>query len=153
MLYQAKLANLTDLDSIFGLMQRMQLDDPWTESFDEFAVRSSLAELLQNPAYGLIYLAQNNHHAIAYLVICFDYSLEYRGKGAWVDELFVEPDHRRMGIGAYLLDLAESASREHGAQFLHLEVGHGNRAIELYRRRGFVDHKRYLTLKQLRPRE
>ena len=153
MLYQAKLANLTDLDSIFGLMQRMQLDDPWTESFDEFAVRSSLAELLQNPAYGLIYLAQNNHHAIAYLVICFDYSLEYRGKGAWVDELFVEPDHRRMGIGAYLLDLAESASREHGAQFLHLEVGHGNRAIELYRRRGFEDHKRYLTLKQLRPRE
>ena len=153
MLYQAKLASLTDLDSIFGLMQRMQLDDPWTESFDEFAVRSSLAELLKNPAYGLIYLAQNNHHAIAYLVICFDYSLEYRGKGAWVDELFVEPDHRRMGIGAYLLDLAESASREHGAQFLHLEVGHGNRAIELYRRRGFVDHKRYLTSKQLRPRE
>jgi hypothetical protein len=35
MLYQAGLATFTDLDSIFGLMQRMQLDDPWTESFDE----------------------------------------------------------------------------------------------------------------------
>lgn len=151
MLHEAKLASLTDLDSIFKLMLGMQLDEPWTESFDETRVRSSLAELLQNPVYGLIYLISDDNRAIAYLVICFDYSLEYRGKGAWVDELFVAPDHRQRGIGAYLLDLAESASREHGAQFLHLEVGHGNRAVELYRRRGFVDHNRYLMTKPLQP--
>ncbi len=153
MLHEAKLASLTDLDSIFKLMQHMQLDESWTESFDETRVRTISLELLQNPAYGLIYLVSEANRVIAYLVICFDYSLEYRGKGAWVDELFVEPDHRQRGIGAYLLDLAESASREQGAQFLHLEVGHGNRAIELYRRRGFVDHKRYLMTKQLQPRE
>jgi GNAT superfamily N-acetyltransferase len=151
MSHEAKLASLTDLDSIFKLMQGMQLDEPWTELFDETRVRSSLAELLQNPVYGLIYLISDDNRAIAYLVICFDYSLEYRGKGAWVDELFVEPEHRQQGIGAYLLDLAESASREHSAQFLHLEVGHGNRAVELYRRRGFVDHNRYLMTKPLQP--
>jgi GNAT superfamily N-acetyltransferase len=151
MLHEAKLASLIDLDSIFKLMQHMQLDESWTELFDESVVRSSLAELLQNPAYGLIYLVSDANRAIAYLVICFDYSLEYRGKGAWIDELFVESDHRQWGIGAYLLDLAESASHEHGAQFLHLEVGHGNRAIELYRRRGFVDHNRYLMTKPLQP--
>ena len=151
MLHEAKLASLTDLDSIFKLMQDMQLDEPWTESFDESHVRYNLSELLQNPAYGLIYLASDANRAIAYLVICFDYSLEYRGKGAWVDELYVEPEHRQQGIGAYLLDLAESASREHGAQFLHLEMGHGNRAVELYRRRGFVDHNRYLMTKPLQP--
>src|ERR1700722_11803049 len=153
MLHEAKLASLTDLDSIFKLMQRMQLDEPWTESVDESRVRYNLSELLQNPTYGLIYLLEDANRAIACLVICFDYSLEYRGKGAWIDELFVEPDYRQRGIGAYLLDLAESASHEHGAQFLHLEVGHGNRAIELYRRRGFVDHNRYLLTKRLQPRE
>jgi GNAT superfamily N-acetyltransferase len=151
MSHEAKLASLTDLDSIFKLMQGMQLDEPWTELFDETRVRSSLAELLQNPVYGLIYLISDDNRAIAYLVICFDYSLEYRGKGAWVDELFVEPEHRQQGIGTYLLDLAESASSEHSAQFLHLEVGHGNRAVELYRRRGFVDHNRYLMTKPLQP--
>jgi len=123
------------------------------ESFDESVVRFNLAELLQNPVYGLIYLASDANRAITYLVICFDYSLEYQGKGAWVDELFVEPGHRQRGIGAYLLDLAETASREQGAQFLHLEVAHGNCAIELYRRRGFVDHKRYLMTKHLQPPE
>jgi GNAT superfamily N-acetyltransferase len=153
MLHEAKLASQTDLDSIFKLMQRMQLDVPWTESFDESRVRYNLSELLQNPVYGLIYLVSDLNRAVAYLIICFDYSLEYRGKGAWVDELFVEPDYRQRGIGAYLLDLAESASRKQGAQFLHLEVSHGNRAIELYRRRSFVDHKRYLMTKQLQPHE
>ena len=36
-------------------------------------------------------------------------------------------------------------------EFLHLEVNHGNRANELYRRRGFVDHNRYLMTKPLNP--
>ena len=153
MLPEAKLARAADLESIFKLMQHMQLDEPWSEPFDESVVRSNLGELLQNPVFGLIYFVSDANRPIAYLVICFDYSLEYRGKGAWVDELFVEPDHRQRRIGAYFLDLAESASHEHGAQFLHLEVSHGNRAIELYRRRGFVDHNRYLMTKRLRPSE
>ena len=46
---------------------------------------------------------------IAYLLICFDYSLEYRGKGAWIDELFVEVAHRGQGIGTRLLELAETS--------------------------------------------
>ncbi len=34
-------------------------------------------------------------------------------------------------------------------QFLHLEVNHGNSAIEVYRRRGFVDYQHSLTTKSL----
>ena len=85
MLHEAKLASLTDLESIFKLMQRMQLDEPWSESFEESEVRFNLGEILQNSVYGLIYFVQAANRAIAYLVICFDYSLEYHGKGAWVE--------------------------------------------------------------------
>ncbi len=107
-------------------------------------------ELLQNPFYGLIFLAREQGIPVGYLIVCFDFSLEYHGKGAWVDELFVEPAHRGKGIATQLLDLAASASLENGAQTLHLEVTHGNPAIELYRRRGFVDHHRYLMTKWLK---
>lgn len=55
----------------------------------------------------------------------------------------------RHGIATQLLDLAEIASRGHNAQFLHLEVSKGNPAIELYRRRGFLDHQRYLMTKRI----
>jgi ribosomal protein S18 acetylase RimI-like enzyme len=138
-----------DLESLLLLMRHMQNDDPWAEPFDELWVRKNLAELLCDPRYGLVYLAHDEQTPVAYLVICFDFSLEYRGKGAWIDELFVDPAYRGQGIGTRLLDLAETVSREQGAQTLHLEVSHGNRAIELYRRRAFVDHRRYLMTKWL----
>jgi GNAT superfamily N-acetyltransferase len=142
-------ANPADMDEILGLMREMQRDDPWSEEFDETVVRGNLVELSRNPGYGLIYLACEASQAIGYLVICFDYSLEYRGKGAWVDELFVARSHRGKGIGTQLLELAQKVSAEHHAKYLHLEVSHGNSAIELYRRRGFVDHQRYLMTKRL----
>ena len=142
-------ATLTDLESLLPIMRHMQQDDPWSEPFHEPTVRANLAELLQNLVYGVLYLVRDDAALIGYLVICFDYSLEYRGKGAWIDELFVEASHRGKGIGTQLLDLAEAASREHHAKFLHLEVNHGNPAIELYRRRGFLDHQRYLMSKDL----
>jgi len=142
-------ATLADLELLFELMRRMQLDDPWEEPFHEPTVRANLAEFLQNPDYGIAYIVREDSTPIAYLVLCFDFSLEYRGKGAWVDELFVSPAHRGKGIGTQLLDLSERASRDHQAKVLHLEVNHGNPAIELYRRRGFSDHHRFLMSKPL----
>ena len=143
-------ATLADIQTLFELMCHMQLDDPWEEPFHEPTVSANLAELLQNPVYGVAFIVhEDSSSPIGYLVICFDYSLEYRGIGAWVDELFVERAHRGKGIGTQLLDLAEQASREHQARVLHLEVNHGNPAIELYRRRGFSDHHRYLLSKPL----
>jgi ribosomal protein S18 acetylase RimI-like enzyme len=142
-------ATENDLETVLALMREMQRDDPWSETFDQSKVRANLRELSCNPLFGLIYLARDNQTPIAYLVICFDFSLEYRGKGAWIDELFVASSYRGQGIGTQLLDLAEAASREHGARYLHLEVNHGNPANELYRRRGFIDHNRHLMTKTL----
>jgi GNAT superfamily N-acetyltransferase len=142
-------ATTGDLELLLPMMRHLQADDPWSEPFHESTVRANLAELLQNPVYGVIYLVREENALIGYLVICFDYSLEYRGKGAWIDELFVDASHRGKGIGTQLLELAETVSREHNAKFLHLEVTHGNPAIELYRRRGFLEHERYLMSKAL----
>lgn len=144
-----KRATLSDLDTILFLMSGMQEADPWHQPFDERIVRCDLSELLQNPLHGVIHLAVDGERAVAYLVLCFTFSLEYHGKCAWIDELYVDADYRRKGIGTRLLQLVEDISREHGACTLHLEVNRGNRAIELYRRCGYVDHHRYLMTKRL----
>jgi ribosomal protein S18 acetylase RimI-like enzyme len=149
MLTSIRLATSKDVEELLHLMRQMQEDDPWSEVFDESVVRFSVLKLLQDPMYGVAYLAQDGEVLVGYVAICFDYSLEYGGKGAWIDELFVARSHRQRGIGAQLLEIAESASAEHHAKYLHLEVTPGNPAIELYRRHGFVDHQRYLMTKRI----
>jgi len=147
--YSIAPATLADLETLLAMMRHLQHDDPWSEPFHEPTLRTNLAELITNPIYGVAYIVREQAAPRGYLVICFEYSLEYRGKGAWIDELFVEAEHRGKGIGTQLLDLAEQASRDHHAKFLHLEVNHGNPAIELYRRRGFAQHQRFLMSKPL----
>ena len=149
MLTSIRLATRTDAEALLHLMRQMQEDDPWSEAFDESVVRSNVLELLQNSAYGVVYIVQDGEQSIGYVAVCFDYSLEYRGKGAWIDELFVARSHREHGIGTQLLEMAENASADHHAKYVHLEVRHGNPAIELYRKRGFVDHHRYLMTKRI----
>jgi GNAT superfamily N-acetyltransferase len=142
-------ATLSELDAVLALMAQMQEIDPWEHPFDEVAVRCDLVELVENPSLGILQLVLDGERLVGYLAVCFDFSLEYHGKCAWIDELFVNEQYRGKGIGTRLLELAESISRDHGARTLHLEVNHGNRAIGLYHRLGFVDHHRYLMTKRL----
>ncbi|WP_435154463.1 GNAT family N-acetyltransferase [Haladaptatus sp. DFWS20] len=59
-----------------------------------------------------------------------------------IQNIYVEPDHRDMGIGSRLLDAAEQALIERGADALALEVMTANEnARRLYRNRGYEPHR------------
>jgi GNAT superfamily N-acetyltransferase len=63
-----------------------------------------------------------------------------------VSNLFVVPDRRGEGIGADLLDAAERALREAGAETVALEALAANdRAREFYAERGYEPHRVELT--------
>lgn len=87
----------------------------------------------------------------AYLVMGFGFSLEFGGRDAFVDELYVAPDARNRGLGAIALQLAEEVCREAGIRALHLEVADDNdRARALYARTGFSAHERRLMTKWIK---
>jgi diamine N-acetyltransferase len=140
---------ISDIELMLELMRGLQQDDPWSVPFREEVVRKSLCELLGTPSAGRAFLIQDEQLTVGYLVLSFDFSLEYGGKNAWIDELFIRPDFRGKGIGSEALDFAAQTAREAGAKVLHLEVNRGNPAIDLYRRNGFKDHDRFLLSKSL----
>jgi GNAT superfamily N-acetyltransferase len=146
---QYRQAQSGDAHLLVGLMRLLQDDDPWSVPFEEGRVLLDLQVLLENAHYGSAWLICDGEAPVGYLLLCFDYSLEYGGKGAWIDELFVDRAHRGHGLGAEALRIAEDIARKSGAHVLHLEVNRGNPAIDLYRRHGFADHERYLLSKTL----
>ncbi|MGH7292648.1 MAG: GNAT family N-acetyltransferase, partial [Myxococcota bacterium] len=117
----------------------------------ETGTPAALARLLGDASLGCVWIGELDGAPIGYLVLCFGYSLEYLGRDAFVDELFIEPELQGRGLGYQLLAVAEASCAELGVAALHLEVDHANpRAKELYARAGFEQHARFLMTKSLR---
>lgn len=87
--------------------------------------------------------------AVAYLN--FQWSLEHGGLSAWLEELFVLPEHRGAGLGHQLLQAACAHAAERGCAAVDLEVEEAHsRAARLYERAGFAPHRRARWVKRLK---
>lgn len=142
-------ASTEDLDQLVALMREMQADDPWSCEFTDHHAREAAENLLHNPSLGRIWMIHLGSEVVGYIVLSFDYSLEYGGKCGWVDEFFVRKGNRGKGIGSEALRFFAERARELGARTVHLGVRRGNPAINLYRRAGFKEHTASLMTKWL----
>lgn len=101
------------------------------------------------PRWGACSIAEDELTA-GYVVVAFGYSLEFHGRDAFVDELFLRPAFRGRSLGREVLRFVEEQCRAAGVTALHLEVERKNTAAqEFYRRLGFQDHDRYLMTRWL----
>lgn len=141
-------ADEADLDVLVELMGAFYAGEGYP--FAEAEARPAMRELVREPRHGGVWLAELDGRAVGYLAVALGYSLEFRGRDAFVDELFIEAAHRGRGLGSEALEVAERFCRESGVRALHLEVERENpKAQELYRRSGYSDHDRYLMTKRL----
>ena len=120
---------------------------PWSDDVKRAAVERVLAD----PSLGRVYLIQGDGEGYAgYLFLSFYFSLEYGGRTAFVDELFLRPEHRGAGLGSRVLRQVVEAARDLGLTALQLEAERTNpRAAALYSRLGFVDYDRTLLTLRL----
>jgi len=119
--------------------------------FVEAGVRRALAGILGDETFGRMVLIELGAEAIGYYALTLGYSLEFFGRDAFVDEVYVREAHRSRGLGMRALAHAEAQCAQLGVGFLHLEVDHVNpRARALYERTGFVRHERALMTKRIR---
>jgi ribosomal protein S18 acetylase RimI-like enzyme len=97
----------------------------------------SFAALVGNPALGAAWLLWRDGNAAGYVVLTVRFSMEYGGRDAFIDDLFVRPEHRRHGVGTAALTELIAECRRRGVLALHVEVGHDNRAANaLYQKFG-----------------
>ena len=141
-------ASDADADELVELMREFYAFDHIT--FDERAARGALRQILGNSKFGVVHFVRVGAETAGYLVVTFGFSLEFHGRDAFVDELYLRERFRGKGIGKACIEFAAGVCRAEGIAALHLEVERGNtRALELYRRAGFREHDRYLMTKWL----
>ena len=116
---------------------------PDTSQGDAAAIRP----LLGRSTLGRVWVICLGNQPVGYVAICFGYSIEFDGRDAFVDEMFILEPHRGKGFGASALALVKAEAAKLGVKALHLEVARGNeRAQRLYRSAGFVARERFFLM-------
>ncbi len=107
-------------------------------------------QLLAHDAMGRVWLADVDGDLAGYVVLTLGYSMEYGGRDAFVDDLFVRPAHRGAGVGKALLAELRRECEALGVRAVHLEVERQNTpAHALYAAQGFQDNDRQLLTLRL----
>jgi ribosomal protein S18 acetylase RimI-like enzyme len=142
------LATASDENHLIALMRAFYAVEHLR--FDEDAVRRALRALFGDGRFGQVFLIRSEGEVAGYLVLAFGFSLEFHGRDAFVDELYVREPFRGRGLGRAALAHAEAVCRDAGIEALHLEVDRENgRAQALYERAGYRDRGNYLLTKGL----
>jgi diamine N-acetyltransferase len=143
-------ARAQDLPVLLRMMKSLA-EHPPAIPFDEGEMGAALETFLVHPELGQAWLIWLDERPAGYVILTLGYSFEFRGCDAFIDELYVEPEFRRMGLGRRAMEFVEGKARALGVNALHLEVDRGNDpAAELYRSTGYEDHGRHLMTKWLR---
>jgi GNAT superfamily N-acetyltransferase len=114
------------------------------EGFDATRMRKLLTRVLEDSNLGRAWVATLYGEPAGYLLAVYVFSLEHQGLTAEIDEFFVVPAHRGLGLGHQILAIAEAQFRLEGCTNVSLQLGRSNEAARnFYRRHGFDDRAGY----------
>jgi GNAT superfamily N-acetyltransferase len=141
-------AELADLATLQEMVQEFHAIE--NLPFDQAVDRAVLTQFLSDATLGQAWMIQQADQVIGYIVLTLGYSLEFRGRDAFLDEFYIRAPYRGQGIGTQTLAFVEQACRSLGVRALHLEVDFQNPdAQRLYDRVGYERHSRFLMTKHL----
>jgi ribosomal protein S18 acetylase RimI-like enzyme len=137
-----ELPALLELMREFYAQQEMRFDEP--------AASLAINKALNNPELAQIYLIFRGAELAGYFALTFCFSLEFHGRFALFDELYLREPYRRQKLGKAVAAFAEDLCKKAGIKALRLEVGRENQpAQSLYRAAGFMEDERNLMTKWL----
>jgi len=130
-LIRVQRATAADTGSLLALMHDFYAESGFV--LDRAGAAAALESLLSSPSLGCIWLAYADNVAIGHAVLTVRFTMEHAGLSGYIDDLYVESKHRRLGAGRGLLEklLGECSARR--CRALHVEVGKSNSAaLALY---------------------
>jgi ribosomal protein S18 acetylase RimI-like enzyme len=138
-------AEPTDIETLTQF--HLELNEYEGTETDAERVRVALVGFIGRTDLGGAWLICVDERPVGYIVLTWGYSLEFGGRDAFVDELYIQASHRGQGVGQQTMQFAETYCRAHNIRALHLEVERENpQAQALYQKAGFENRSHYLLM-------
>jgi GNAT superfamily N-acetyltransferase len=130
-------ATVEDIDALLPMVEQYWKFEN-IEGFDPARMRALLTRVLEDASLGRIWISRVYGEPAGYLLAVYVFSLEHQGLTAEIDEFFIVPPHRGLGIGANMLAAAEAQFRIEQCTNVSLQLGRSNEAArKFYRENGF----------------
>ncbi len=119
-------------------------------AFDAKSVGPALRKLLSDQSLGCVWMIRQGAALAGYVILTFNYDLEFGGTQGIVTDLYLREKHRGRGLGRKALDCVEDYCRARKISALELQVEHENKAAQkFYRKLGFHRLSRMVMDKNL----
>lgn len=143
--YRLKFAESPDIDDLLTMMRECHRE--LRLEYNEREARSATSALVENIHLGLLWLMMAGERQVGYLCLSFGFSLEFGGREAFLDEIYVKPEHRGNGLATGALMAALTEAQEQGIKAVHLEVDAEDESLqELYSSQGFERRDNYFLM-------
>ncbi len=143
-----KTAAIDDIPLILDMMQQFYQIDNY--NFNKEKTNENIIDFIEKPDYGNIWLIKKEEIVIGYLIMSIIFSFEFKGKNAFIDELYIDKQYQNLGAGSKAIEFAIAEAEKQGIRALHLEVEkHNMKAIKVYEKNGFKKHNRFMMTKYI----
>ena len=134
---------IADAPAVVAMMEAFYAIDNYP--IDAATANKLFLEFTQNESLGRGWTIVLNGEVMGYFILTFVFSFEYKGRIAFLDELFISPFARGKGLGKHALDFLAAQSRELSVKIVYLEIeNHNEAARKLYLSKNFTVHNRGL---------
>jgi ribosomal protein S18 acetylase RimI-like enzyme len=142
-----RIATVHDVPDITRLIQKLAEHDGATPPVTE-RLQETLRTLLNRDATTYLVAEDEMGRVIGSMQLDFRLTTWEAAPYVYIEDFFVEPEHRGQRVGTAMLELAKDISRQRGCVRMDLDVLNESVAAQsFYFRHGFVDQKRlYLRL-------
>lgn len=132
-----RLYNELDYTEVNKMIMALYFEDSEGESMNSTKIDRTIDALYNNPDKGEILVLESHGEIVGYSIVVFQWSNEYGGDVVNIDELYVKPSFRSMGIGT---DFIKYLMEKYQDNLIVLEVTpSNNRAYDYYSLLGFED--------------
>ena len=138
-------------EDIPGVLEAMaRYCEEVTEPFVLAQRQRALEELLRSPHSATLVVVGQDAVIRGYGVAGYGFSMEFAGRDAFLDELYLDRPLRGGGLGRALIARLEHAATRQGAGAMHLEVLRRNDALlHHYETLGYQSRERYHLMSKL----
>lgn len=130
-----------DIDSVLDMMRIFYNSPAVLHKASDDILKKDIEDCISDLPFIEGYIIEHNNELAGYSMLAKSYSTEYAGICIWIEDLYIKPEYRSLGLGTQFFEFVNNkynSSSTPAAVRFRLEVEPSNKqAIHVYKKCGY----------------